>query len=157
MKHHDICMHLHTRFRIRKLPKNVCDIYSWCFFYMSDAYVFSHEAMSGVGRLVPFFQSLCLLGLRLWDPLPTLGATAYALATAYTLVTAHVGIRIMRSEVTATVAEGINAALDTEAFALRMAMAAQAMTLETQKALLSAQYAPASGQGNPSPQSGEDH
>ena len=40
MKHNDICMHIHTRFRIRKLPKHVCDIYSWCFFYMSDAYVF---------------------------------------------------------------------------------------------------------------------
>ena len=103
---------------------------------MSDAYVFSHEAMSGVGRLVPFFQSLCLLGLRLWDPLPTLGATAYALATAYILVTAHVGIRIRRSEVTATVTEGINAAFDTDAFAMRMAMAAQAMIPETQKASL---------------------
>ena len=108
-------------------------------------------------RLVPFFQSLCLLGLRLWDPLPTLGATAYALATAYILVTAHVGIRNRRSEVTAKATEGINAALDTDAVAMRMAMAAQKMILETQKAFLSAQYAPASGQGNPLPQSGENH
>ena len=157
MKHNDICMHSHTRFRIRNFPKYVCEIYSWCIHYMSDAYMFPHEAMSGVGRLVPFFQSLCLLGLRLWDPLPTLGATAYALATAYTLVTAHVGIRIRRSEITATVTEGINAALDTNALARRMAMAAQAVILATQKASLSAQYAPASGQGNPLPQSGENH
>ena len=118
---------------------------------MSDAYVFSYEAMSVVGRPVPFFQSLCLLWLRIWDPFPTLGATSYALATAHTLVTAYIGIRIRRSNITATVTEGINAALDTNAFAMRMSMAAQAVILETQKAPLSAQYAPASGQRNPSP------
>ena len=84
------------------------------------------------------------------------GATAYALATAYTLVMAHVGIRIRRSEITATATEGINAAPDTNTLARRMAMAAQAVILETQKASLSAQYAPASGQRNPLPQSGEN-
>ena len=57
--------------------------------------------------------------------------------------------------ITATVTASINAALDTDAFATRMAMAAQAVILATQKASLSAQYAPASEQGNPPPQSGE--
>ena len=57
--------------------------------------------------------------------------------------------------ITATVTASINAALDTDAFATRMAVAAQAVILATQKASLSAQYAPASEQGNPPPQSGE--
>ena len=62
MKHLAICMHSHPRFRIRKFPKYVCDIYSWCHFCMSDAMnVFFHVAMS-VERLVPFLVFLCFLG-----------------------------------------------------------------------------------------------
>ena len=57
-------------------------------------------------------------------------------------------------QITATVTASINAAFDTDAFATRMAMAAQAVLLASQKASLSAEYAPASVQGNPSPQSG---
>ena len=59
--------------------------------------------------------------------------------------------------ITATVTAGINAALDSDAFMTRMAMAAQAVILATKKDSLSAQHAPASGQGNPLPQSGEKH
>ena len=70
---------------------------------------------------------------------------------------AYVGIKIKISEIKPTVTEGINAALETDAFARCMAMAAQAVIPETQKATLYAQYAPASGQGNPLPQSGENH
>ncbi len=86
-----------------------------------------------------------------------IGATAYALATAYILVTTYVGIRIRSPEITATVTAGVNAALNTDALARRLNMAAQTVILETQKDSLPAQYAPASGQGNPSPQSGEKH
>ena len=57
--------------------------------------------------------------------------------------------------ITATVTASINAALDSDSFMTRMAMTAQAVILATKKDSLSAQYAPASVQGNPPPQSGE--
>ena len=60
------------------------------------------------------------------------------------------------AHITATVIASINAAFDTDACAARMAMAANAVILANQKASLSAQYASASGQGNPPPQSGEN-
>ncbi len=83
LKHNDIHMHSHTRFRIRKLPKYVCDIYSWHIFYMSDVYVCLHETIFAVERLVPSLVILCLPGQRLWGPHIDTGTTAYTLATAY--------------------------------------------------------------------------
>jgi hypothetical protein len=66
MKHLDICMHFHSRFRIRNFLKYVCDIYSWCILCLSNANnVFFYVAMSAVERLVSFLEKLCLLGLRL--------------------------------------------------------------------------------------------
>ena len=119
-------------------------LYKRCLRVFSRSYVWCRKART----LLPVFVSS---GATSLGSSSYIGATAYALATAYTLVTAHVGIRIRRSEITATVTEGINAALDTDAFAMRMAMVAQTAILETQKASLSAQYTPASEQGNPSP------
>ena len=89
LKHNAICMHSHTRFRIRKLSKYICDIYSWRIFDMSDVYVCLHEAMFAVERLVSSLVILCLLGLCLWGLHLDTGATAYTLATAYEGATAY--------------------------------------------------------------------
>ena len=83
LKHNAICMHTHTRFRIRKIPKYVCDIYSWRIFDMSDVHVCLHGAMFAVERLVSSLVIVCLLGLCLWGLHLDTGATAYTLATAY--------------------------------------------------------------------------
>ena len=76
-------MHAHTRFRIRTIPKYVCEIYSWRIFDMSDVHVCLHEAMFAVERLVSSLVILCLLGLCLWRPHLDTGATIYTLFTAY--------------------------------------------------------------------------
>ena len=61
MKHLAISMHLHTRFRIRKILKYVCAFYS-C---LSDVIVSAHVTMFVVERLVPF-SSFCVLGQIHW-------------------------------------------------------------------------------------------